>query len=86
MRAVGAHAFAHRAHEVCLRPAADAGVRMRRDVRPVEGTEGRLQRAAARVRRRILARLRMAADAARGLGKILAALGIALRQSAERTQ
>src|SRR6185436_11010489 len=89
VRAVGATAFAHRAHEVGLRPFADAGLRMRRDVRPVESAERCLQRAPAGERHRlVLASLfrlgGVTADAAAGLGEIFAALGVALREAAGR--
>ena len=47
MRAVGPAPFAQRADEVLLGPAADARLRMRRDVGTVEGAERRLQRAPA---------------------------------------
>src|SRR6185436_12188558 len=86
IRAVGAAAFAHRAHEVRLGPFSDAGFGMRRDVRTVESAERGLQRAPASERHRlVLATLfrldGMAADAAAGLGEILAALRVALREA-----
>src|SRR5689334_16676375 len=50
--AIGTPPFAHRAHEVGGRPAADTGLRIGCDVRTVERTEGRLQRAPAGIRHR----------------------------------
>ena len=75
MRAVGTASFTQRADEVRLGPAPDAGLRMRRDVRPVKRAERRLQRATAGIGRRLLLFLGMAAEAAARLRKVLAALG-----------
>jgi hypothetical protein len=51
---------------------------MRRDVRTVEGAEGRLERPASGERLGVVARLGVATDAARRLRNVLAALGVAL--------
>src|SRR5438105_12550176 len=80
MRAVRPLAFAQRAHEICERPAADAGLRMRLDVRAVERTERRLERASAGIRHGVLTLFGVTAKAAARLGEVLAALRIALRQ------
>src|SRR6185436_12441814 len=80
MRAIGPLAFAQRAEEIGKRPAADAGLRMRRDVRAIESTERRLQRATAGVWRGVLALFGMAAEAAGRFRQILTALRVALRK------
>src|SRR5258706_2490923 len=78
MRAIGSLAFTHRAHEVGLRPASEPGDGMRRDVRPVKSAEGRLQRAASRIRHSVFARVRVATDAAARPRNIAAAPRVAL--------
>ena len=79
MRAIGRLAFAQRSHEIRERPAADTGLRMRRDVRSVERAEGCLQGAAAGIRRRVLALFGMAAEATGRFRQVFTALRVALR-------
>src|SRR6266852_6566389 len=55
---------------------------MRGDVRAVERSEGRLERAAAGEGDRVLLLIGVAADTADGLGEIFPALCVALRRSA----
>src|SRR6266545_5822127 len=62
--AVGPVAFAHRAEEIGLGPAPDPRLRVRRDVRAVEGSERGLERAAAGEGDGILLLFGVAADAA----------------------
>src|SRR6185503_11456731 len=78
MRPVGPAAFAQRANEILLGPAPDSRLRMGRDVGPVEGAEGRLERPASGEGLGVVALLGMAPDAARRLRKVLPALGVAL--------
>src|SRR5439155_15998918 len=73
MCAIGPFAFAERARGIRERPACDAGLRMRRDVRTVKRTEGRLERAPAGVRRGILALFGVTAEATARLREVLAA-------------
>src|ERR1700730_9317534 len=61
-----------RRYEIIVRPGADSGFRVRRNVRPDEGTEGRLQRDAAR--KRLASRLGMARYAIGCSRKISSAL------------
>ena len=81
--AVGPIAFAHRAEEIGLAPAADSRFRVRGDVRAVERPEGRLERAAACEGSGVLLLLGVAAGAAAGLCEILAPLRIALGEGVD---
>jgi hypothetical protein len=65
MRAVGRHAVAQRAHEIGVGPAADAMLRIGRDVGAVERAERRLQGPPAGQRRTLRLDVGMAAGAAR---------------------
>src|SRR5262249_6381276 len=73
---------AERAHEIGFGPVAEARGLVRRDVRSEEGSERRLQAAAAREWHRAFLVLGMAADAAGGLSGVLAALCVARRERA----
>src|SRR5437868_7185110 len=84
MRTVRLFAFMQRPREFRERPAADAGLLVRSDVRSVEGTEGCLQRAAAGIRRRVLALFGVAAEAAGCFRQVFTALCVALGERSTR--